>query len=74
LGVGRGAKNSSPQKISLLLKFVRSFGPGIIRMIESRGMRWAGHVARMEAKRMHIGYCGKARRKETSRKIKMQVG
>jgi hypothetical protein len=26
--------------------------PSIIRMIESRRMRWAGHVARMGAKRM----------------------
>jgi hypothetical protein len=25
--------------------------PSIIRMIKSRRMRWAGHVARMEAKR-----------------------
>jgi hypothetical protein len=25
--------------------------PSIIRMIKSRGMRWAGHVARMEEKR-----------------------
>jgi hypothetical protein len=25
-------------------------------MIKSRRMRWAGHVARMEEKRMHIRY------------------
>jgi hypothetical protein len=29
--------------------------PSIIRMIESRRMRWAGHVARMR-RAMHIGY------------------
>jgi hypothetical protein len=30
--------------------------PSIIRMIKSRKMRWAGHVARMGRRRMHIGY------------------
>jgi hypothetical protein len=30
--------------------------PGIIRMINSRRMRWAGHVARMGRRGMHIGY------------------
>jgi hypothetical protein len=30
--------------------------PGIIRMIKSRRIRWAGHVARMGAKRMCTGY------------------
>jgi hypothetical protein len=30
--------------------------PSIIRMIESRRMRWAGHVARMGRSGMHIGY------------------
>jgi hypothetical protein len=30
--------------------------PNIIRMIKSRTMRWAGHVARMVRKGMHIGY------------------
>jgi hypothetical protein len=28
--------------------------PGIIRMIKSRRMRWAGHVARVGEKRMYI--------------------
>jgi hypothetical protein len=41
--------------------------PSIIRIIKSRRMRWAGHVARMEEKRI-IG--GKARGKETTRKTK----
>jgi hypothetical protein len=30
--------------------------PNIIRMIKSRKMRWAGHVARIGRRRMHIGY------------------
>jgi hypothetical protein len=30
--------------------------PDIIRMIKSRRMRWAGHVARMGGREMHIGY------------------
>jgi hypothetical protein len=36
----------------------------IIRIIKSRRLRWAGHLARMRRRGMHIGYCGKARRKE----------
>jgi hypothetical protein len=30
--------------------------PSIIRMMKSRGMRWAWHVARMGLRGMHIGY------------------
>jgi hypothetical protein len=30
--------------------------PSIIRTIKSRRMRWAGHVARMGRRGMHIGY------------------
>jgi hypothetical protein len=30
--------------------------PSIIRMIKSRRMRWAGHVARMGRRGMHVGY------------------
>jgi hypothetical protein len=30
--------------------------PTIIRIIKSRIMRWAGYVARMEERGMHIGY------------------
>jgi hypothetical protein len=30
--------------------------PGIIRIIMSRRMRWAGHVARMGRGGLHIGY------------------
>jgi hypothetical protein len=45
-------------------KELRDFysSPSIIRIIKSRRMRWAGHVARI------IG--GKARGKETTRKTK----
>jgi hypothetical protein len=32
------------------------FSPSIIRMIKSRRMRWAGHVARMGLGVMHIRY------------------
>jgi hypothetical protein len=30
--------------------------PSIIRMIKTRRMRWAGHVARMRRRGMHIGF------------------
>jgi hypothetical protein len=30
--------------------------PSIIRMMKSRRMRWAGHVARIRTRGMHIGY------------------
>jgi hypothetical protein len=30
--------------------------PSIIRMIKSRRMRWASHVAQMGRRGMHIGY------------------
>jgi hypothetical protein len=30
--------------------------PNVIRMIKSRRMRWARHVARMGGRRLHIGY------------------
>jgi hypothetical protein len=30
--------------------------PSIIRMIKPRRMRWAGHVARMGRRGMHIGH------------------
>jgi hypothetical protein len=47
----------------------RGASPGIIRIIKSRRLRWAGHVARMGEKRnAFIG--GKGRRKETTRKTK----
>jgi hypothetical protein len=34
----------------------RNFFPNVIRMIESRMMRWAGPVSRMGRRGMHIGY------------------
>jgi hypothetical protein len=39
--------------------------PDLIRIIKSRRMRWAGHVALMGRRGMHIRFC---RRKETTRK------
>jgi hypothetical protein len=44
--------------------------PSIIRMIKSKRMRWAGHVARMGRRGMHIRYCGKSRTKEATGKTK----
>jgi hypothetical protein len=45
--------------------------PSIIRIIKSRRMRWAGHVARMEEKRnAYRLLVGKAREKETTRRAK----
>jgi hypothetical protein len=38
-------------------------------MINSRRIRWAEHVAHMGTGGMHTRFGGKARRKETSRKI-----
>jgi hypothetical protein len=43
--------------------------PSTIRIIKSRGMGWAGHVARMGRRGTHI-IGGKARAKETTRKAK----
>jgi hypothetical protein len=43
----------------------------IIRMIKSRRMTWAGHVARMrETRNIFRILVGEARRKETTRKTK----
>jgi hypothetical protein len=42
--------------------------PSIIRIIKSRRMRWADHVARMGRRGTIIDYGGKARGKETTRK------
>jgi hypothetical protein len=51
------------------------FSPSIIRMIKSRRMTWAWHIARMEAKRnAYRIFGGKARRKETTRKTKTYLG
>jgi hypothetical protein len=45
--------------------------PSIIRMIKSRRVRWAGHIARMGEKRnAYKDISGKARRKETTGKTK----
>jgi hypothetical protein len=42
--------------------------PNIIRMMKSRRMRWAGNVARIKTRGIHIGYWGEAKRKQTTRK------
>jgi hypothetical protein len=39
-----------------------------IRIIKSRRMRWAGYVAQMGRRRMHIGFWWEAGWKETTRK------
>jgi hypothetical protein len=44
--------------------------PNIIRVIESRRIRWAGHVARMGDEECIYDIGGKARRKEATRKTK----
>jgi hypothetical protein len=44
--------------------------PDIIRQVKSRGMRWAGHVARMIEEKSVQGFGEKARRKETTWKTK----
>jgi hypothetical protein len=44
--------------------------PSIIRMINLRRMRWAGHVARMGRRGMHVGFWWETRRKETTRKAR----
>jgi hypothetical protein len=36
--------------------------PSIIRIIKSRRMRWAGHIACMREKVMHIGYWWKSQK------------
>jgi hypothetical protein len=43
--------------------------PDIIRQVQSRRMKWAGHVARMGEESVQ-GFGGKARRKETTGKTK----
>jgi hypothetical protein len=37
--------------------------PRIIRMIKSRRMRWAGHVARMGRTGMHLGFWWESHKK-----------
>jgi hypothetical protein len=41
--------------------------PNIIIMITSRRMVFAGHIARVEVKRMLMGFWWESRRKETAR-------
>jgi hypothetical protein len=36
--------------------------PSVIRMIKSRRMRWARYVARMERRRLHVGFWWKSQK------------
>ena len=40
--------------------------PNIVRVIKSKRMRWAEHVAHMEEERECIGSCGETGGKETT--------
>jgi hypothetical protein len=42
--------------------------PSIIRVIKSMRMRCAGHVARMERRRMHIWFWWESQKEETTQK------
>ena len=44
----------------------RDSSPNIVRVIKSRRMRWAGHVARMGEERGVKGLAGETRWKETT--------
>jgi hypothetical protein len=44
--------------------------PSMIRMIKSRRVRWAGHVARMGRKGMHIGYWRESQKERDHKEIK----
>jgi hypothetical protein len=46
------------------------FSSPIIRTTKSRRMRWAGHVAQMGSRVIHIGYCRESQKKKTTRKTK----
>jgi hypothetical protein len=49
------------------------YSPNIVRVIKSRRMRWAGHVARM-GERCIQGFGGETRGKETIWETQPQVG
>jgi hypothetical protein len=42
----------------------------IIRMIQSRGVRWAGHVGLIRITRMQIGYWWESQKERATRMIK----
>jgi hypothetical protein len=49
------------------------YSPSIIRMIKSRRMRWAGHIAQMGRRGMHIGFWWETR-KERGHEEDLDVG
>ena len=49
--------------------------PNIVRVVKSRRMRWAGHVARMgEGRGLYRVLVGKPEGKETTREAQTQMG
>jgi hypothetical protein len=46
----------------------------IIRMIKSRRMTWAGHVARMGRRGMHVGYSSESRKERALREDLVVAG
>jgi hypothetical protein len=48
--------------------------PSIIRVMKSRRMRWAGRVAQMGIRGMHIGYWCENRKERAVRKTKSYMG
>jgi hypothetical protein len=55
---------------------IRNFhsSPNIITMITSRRMRWAGHVARMGSRGMHIGYWWESQKERDHQEDQGAVG
>jgi hypothetical protein len=41
--------------------------PSIIRIIKSRRMKWAGHVARIRGREMYIGYWWESQKERVGR-------
>jgi hypothetical protein len=48
--------------------------PSAIRMMKSRRMGWAGHVARMARRDMHVGYLWESQQDRATRKTKIEMG
>jgi hypothetical protein len=50
------------------------YSPNIVRVIKSRGMRWAGNVARMGRVEVYRRFCWANLRQETTWKTQAQMG